>query len=339
MTVWSWVLGGSAPAGVRERELTAATGRTVTWRLDGAATAQFTIDGRSDEAANIDALATDLTIYRDGIKLFRGRIGPEIDDIGPTTHVAQFVATDYRGMLAYRQTGAAGAVYVATAAGVIALDLVADSQALSGGDWGIVAGVGCVTGTSRDRTIDPGKPVVESINEMGRLDNGYEWEVSPDLELNLWHSQRGAANGVVLDKPGLIKSVRRQLDPKDFANSYLVTGAQGLTPVAAVTAGIGADARGRWELSAGYPSIIEQPTLDARGPWVLDQASTLRPMYSVELTPERWGGKAHIWLGDTVKLGLISGRLSIGDPFRVAEIRVEPGNDGTETVAMGLLAA
>lgn len=321
------------------RELTKATGRTTTWRLDGPATAQFTIDGRADEAAGIVALATDLTCYRDGVKLFRGRIGPETDDIGPSTHRAQFAALDYRGMLGYRQTGAAGAAYAATAAGVIALNLVTTSQALSGGNWGITAGLGTATGTSRDRTIDPGKHVDESINEMGRLDLGYEWEIDAELALNLWHPQRGANNGVVLDYGGAISRINRQLDPKDFANSYLVTGSQGLTPVAAVTAGIGADARGRWETSAGYPTIVEQPTLNARGPWVLAQASTLRPTYTVTLAPGRWQGRSHIWLGDTVKLGARSGRLNIGDLFRVAEISVQPGDDGTETVSMGLLAA
>lgn len=339
MAVWSWVLGGPPPSGVRLRQLTKARGRTVTWRLDGPATAQFTINGRSDEALGVIALATDLTIYREGGKVFRGRVGPETDDIGADRHVSQFTFLDYRAMLGFRQTGTAGAAYTATAAGVIALNLITTSQALAGGDWGIAAGVGCATGTVRDKTIDPGKPIVEAINEMGRLDNGYEWEIDADLKLNLWHPRRGASNGVVLDYRGLVSRVNRQLDPKDFANSELVTGAQGLTPAAAVTAGIGTDPRGRWELSAGFPSIIEQATLNARSTWVLAQASTLRPTYTVVLRPGRWLGPSHIWLGDTVTLAIKSGRLSLADPFRVAEISVQPGEDGTETVALGLLAA
>ena len=111
---WTFVLGGAPPSGVEERELTAARGRTITWRLDGACTAQFTIDGRHDEAAQVAELATDLHVYDEqGVKRFRGRIGPESDDIGPNTHTSQFTAIDYRGMLAYRQTGAAGAIYTA----------------------------------------------------------------------------------------------------------------------------------------------------------------------------------------------------------------------------------
>lgn len=340
MTVWSWVLGGPPPTGVRLRELTKARGRTVTFRLDAAATAQFTIDGRSDEAAGITALATDLTLYRDGTKLFRGRIGPEIDDISPNRHVSQFSFDDYRGMLGHRITGAAGASFpTLTAGGAIALSLITTSQALSGGNWSITAGFGTATGTTRTLTVDPGKPVVESISELGRLDNGFEWEIDAELALNLWHPRRGASNGVVLDFRGLVAKVNRQLDPKDFANSELVTGKDGLTPVSSVTAGIATDPRGRWELSAGFPSIQDQPSLNAKGPWVLNQVSTLRPIYRVVLRPGRWKGPSHIWLGDTVALAIKSGRLNLSTAHRVAEISVQPGEDGTETVALGLLAA
>lgn len=339
MAVWSWVLGDTPPSGVEQRQLTKARGRTSTWRLDGPATAQFTINGRSDEALGIVELATDLTLYRDGVKMLRSRLAPATDDISPNRHIAQFAGLDYRAMLAFRFTGAAGAIYPLTAAGAIALDLIADSQALSGGDWGITAGVGCASGTSRTNTILPGKPVLESINEMGRLENGYEWEINAELQLNLWHPARGASNGVVLDYGGLISRINRQLDPKDFGNSTLVTGTQGLTPVANTTAGIGTDPRGRWEISAGFPTIQDQPTLDARGPWVLGQASTLRPTHRVVMRPGRWEGPTHIWLGDTVTLAFKSGRLNVADPYRVAEVSVQPGEDGTETVALGLLAA
>jgi hypothetical protein len=336
---YTFVLGGPPPSGVLERELTKAHGRTITWRLDGTPTAQFSIDGRVDEAAGIVALATDLTVFDDGAKVFRGRIGPESDDIGPSSHACQFTATGYRGMLARRQTGAGGAAYTATVAGVIAMDLIATSQALPGGDWTIAAGVGTTTGALRDRTIDPGKPVVESIDEMGRLDGGYEWEIDADLHLNLWHPMRGADNAVVLDYGGLISSARRQLDPNDFANSALVTGSSGLTPVTATTADIATDPRGRWETSAGYPSILNQSTLDARGPWLADQAAVLRPTWSATMRPGRWGGPSHVWLGDTVVLVVRSGRLNVAARHRVVEVGVQPGDDGDDTVTFGLLAA
>ena len=61
-----------------------------------------------------------------------------------------------------------------------------------------------------------------------------------------------------------------------------------------VTAGIGTDPRGRWEAAAGYPTIVEQATLTARAPWLLDQSSTLCPVYWVTLAPGRWEGATHM---------------------------------------------
>lgn len=337
---WTFVVGGAAPTGVEERELTAAYGRNLTWRLDGSCTAQFALDGRHPEAAEIVSLATDLHVYDpDGIKRFRGRIGPESDDIGPSTHTSQFTAVDYRGMLAHRQVGAAGVAYASTPVGAIAWSLIVASQALAGGNWGVTDGVGTGGGTARDKTADPGKPLVEIIEEMAHLTPGMEWEIDAELALNRWYPTRGADNGVVLDYGGLVSRVRRELSPGDFANSTLATGSQGLTPEVDVTAGIGTDPRGRWESSAGFPTIIEQTSLAAKAPWMLAATSTLRPAYSVTLTPGRWEGFSHVGLGDTVTLAINSGRLAVNSPFRVVEVSVQPGIDGDETVLLGLLAS
>ena len=337
---WTFVIGGAPPAGVEERELTAAYGRNLTWRIDGSCTAQFSIDGRHDEAAGIVPLATDLHCYDPyGVKRFRGRIGPEADDIGASAHVSQFTAIDYRGMLGYRQVGAAGAAFTATNAGAIAWSLIQTSQALSGGNWGVTDGIGTGGGTNRDKTADPGKPLVEIIEELGRLTPGMEWEIDANLALNRWYPTRGSATGVVLDYGGLVTNVRRQLSPKDYANSVLATGSDGLTAEASVTAGIGTDPQGRWETSGGFPTIIDQTTLAAKAPWMLAESSTMRPAYSVSLAPGRWLGATHIWLGDTVTLAVNSGRLAVNSLFRVVEVSVQPGDDGSESVALGLLAA
>lgn len=339
MAAWSFVLAEPAPTGLGFRQLTAATSRRVTWRLDDACDASFDIDGRHDEASEIEELATDLLVYRDGSKVLRGRIGSESDEIDASTHQASFAAIDYRGMLQYRFVGAAGATYIATDQAAIAWGLINTSQALSGGNWGITNGVGSSSGTNRDRTYDPGKPLSEALAELGRVDDGFEWEIDADLALNRWFPTRGSANGVVLDYGGLVTQVRRNLDPSAFANSVLAVGDQALVPATAVTAGIGTDPRGRWERSFGYSSIKEQATLDARALWLADQTNTLRPEYVVTLRDGAWEGFDHIGLGDTVTLAVKSGRLQVADAQRVVEIAVDLDDDGAETVTLGLVAA
>lgn len=339
MARWSWVLGDAAPSDVEFRELTKAKSRRVTWRVDGPADAAFSIDGRSDEAAEITALATDLHVYRDGVKLLRGRIGAEQDDITPSAHTTQFGAVDYRGMLAYRQVGPAGASYVGIDQGVIAFDLIDTSQDLTGGDWGVTDGLGSTSGTLRDRTgILPGSKLLDLITSLGQVDNGFEWEVDPALALNRWYPRRGDDNGVVLDYGGLLTSARRVLNPADFANVALVTGSDETVPVEEVAGDVGTDPRGRWEVSQSFPSIVDQGTLDDRAVWVLGESSTLKPDWVVQFTLGRWGGPDHVWLGDIVTLAVRSGRLAVNAAHRVVELSVALDEAGRETVSAGLLA-
>lgn len=339
MTVWTWVVGGTPPSGVERRELSQAYGRSLTMRVDAPFTAQFSLDGRSSQAAEIVALATDLHVYRNGVKYFRGRITTESDTVSESEHACQFTATCYRGMLDYREIGTAGASFAAVDQGTIAFNLIAASQALAGGNWGITDGVGATSGTVRDRTYDPGKPLGEAIAELFRVDNGGEWEISPTLALNRWYPKRGSVTSVVLDYGGKVARADRLLSPRDFANFVVVSGSQGLTPTSAVTAGIATDPRGRWEISLGLPSVLEQATLTTKATWLLAQSSTLRPEIVVTLTPGRWAGLTDIALGDTVALGLRSGRLSDTGAFRVVEINCAPDEDGGEQITMGLVAA
>lgn len=333
---WTWVLGGIPPTGIEYRELTQATGRALTLRVDGPATAQFSLDGRGDEAAEIISLGTDLHVYRDGIKMFRGRIGPESDSINENEHRCQFTASDYRGMLDRRIIGATGRIFTAVDQGLIAWTLIADSQALPGGNWTITNGIGATSGVVRDRTYDPGKPVGEALGELGRVADGFEWDIDPTMSLRRWYPTRGASNNVILDYGGNVAKIERLLSPNDFANSVLVTGAQGLVPAAAAAGNVASDPRGLWERSLS--TTYEVPAhLTSKATWMLAQTLIQRPEISVTLTPGRWGGLGVVGLGDTIRLSVQSGRLAIYGPHRVVEIVCVPGDDGTETITFGLI--
>jgi hypothetical protein len=334
---WAFVLGPPAPAAGQSIELTQATGRQLVFRVDAPATAAFAVDGRAPEAALIAPLATDLTIRRNGTALFRGRIGAESDSIDATKHQASFAASDYRGMLAYRRVGAAGRTFTQVDQGAIAWTLISENQALPGRNWGITNGVGATSGQLRDRTIDPGTPILKVITDMGQVLNGFEWEISPDLVLNRWYPTRGSATGRLLTLGGNVASATRKLDPGGFANFVIATGDKETTPVTATASDIATDARGAFEFQQGS-TIKEQTTLTARAPWLLDQMKTVPTTWNVTLAAERWDGPADIWLGDTVGLWIRSGRLDAQVNHRVVELRVAIGDNGGETVTLGLLA-
>lgn len=338
--IWTWVVGDGASATTpqQSRQLTAATGRVITWRVAGHAYAQFSIDGTHDEAAEITERQTDLWAYRNGELVFRGRIVSSSDELDGTKHLCQFNAVDYRGMLMLAAVVEPPVpTWTSTPQGQIAWELIEDWQALDGGDYGITDALGTGASNNRDETdITPGTPVAEVIDRLADRDGGFEWEISPELELNRWYPARGSDNGVVLDYGGLIAQVSVQTDT--FGNAAIATGdGETTTTSTAEDVGVATDQRGRWTVSESYPSVTLQSTLDAKAQWLVDQAFTNGPSWSVTFAPNRWGGTSDVWIGDTVVLQVASGRLQVADQQRVAELQVVVGDNGGETVRAGLV--
>ena len=334
-----WAVGGPAPSGSPQRELTGLRARQVTWRVDGHGWAQFELDGRSEEAVEVVELESDLWIWRDGVLLFRGRVTSGFDEVDENRHRVQFTAKDYRGMLAHRYVGEAGAEYVGVDQGQIAWDLIDQSQQRDGGDWGVTDGVGSTSGTLRDRTgILPGTQVLGLVESLGRVSGGFEWDISPELALRRWYPTRGTYTGVVLDWGGTIARFQRTITAEQFSSAPMATGGEGTVPVVAEAVDVDTDPRGRWELARSYPSITNQSTLDARAPWLLDQLGVLRPQHQLVFTQGRWDGPDHVWIGDTVALSLRSGRLAVDGAHRVLELGVVLDDSGRETVTAGVHA-
>ncbi len=338
---WILAVGTTGASGAPQRQLTRAKSRRFTPRLDGGFDFQFSIDARADEAALLTPLASDVWAWRDGTRMFRGRYCPAQGQLSPDVHTITIQCVDYRGLLTAmnRNVGAAGRTFAATDQGTIAWTLINESQALSGGALGITDGVGSTSGTTRDRTLDPFKPIAEDIAQMGRLDDGFEWEIDPLLALNRWYPTRGTVTGVVLDYGGVISSASWQVDPTRFGNHVAVTGSEGLTPVTATSGTVATDPRGRWERVESYPSVVEQATLTARAPALLAQTSVLDVDWTVTLTPGRWLGPTHFWIGDTVTLAVKDGPWNFADPYRVVEMQIAIGESGEEVVQVSLVAA
>lgn len=338
-SVWAVGPGASAATPGPTRQLTAAYGRVLTLRVDGHAFAQFTIPDRLAESAEIVDKLSDLWVWlSDGSLVFRGRVVDSQHEIDETTHRRQVQAIDYRGMLT---KAAKVEPNVPTYTGVdpaqIVWQLVQHRQAQTGGDWGITEGVGGTSGYGgRDlNTLIAGKPVGEAIDELLRREDGGEWSINPELELDRWWPRRGSDNGVVLDYGGNIARV--SLSGAEFGNAAVATGSQETTPTEAETAGVGTDERGRWTVSEGFTSVIQQATLQAKANWLRDEASTIERRWVVEFAPNRWEGVSHVGLGDVVKFAIKSGSLQVATPHRVVELQFAFGENGQQTVRAGLV--
>jgi hypothetical protein len=342
---WQYIVGPAA--GGREWSLTEAKGRKLNAKLTAPSEAALTINGRDPLAARVEELRTDLHVLRrddDGQSraLFRGRIGPTGDVVDETSHTVTVRALDYRAVLARRmlwsnsQLAWAGADQAA-----IAWGLVQQTQIRPGGPLGIVRGLGQTTGIMRDRTYEAGDSIGDKIQELSEVVDAFDWDVTPtsswQLDLDLWHPQRGEDRSVVLQHGGaLVASVSRDIDPAEYANAVRGSGSAPEgggaepPPVEREAADIASRTEGRWDRATGHTGITTTPALVDRTDWQLAESEVIQPSYTVKLRRGAWRGPGHIWLGDTVRLIVMSGRLRVDARLRVQEFDITPSDDAED---------
>lgn len=349
---WTWLVGPWY--GGPQHELTGARGRKVTFKLDDAHTASFAIDGREPVAGRIEELVTDLHLLRRQApgqraeRLFRGRVGPTEDQVGDDGHTVAVSALSYRAVLGRRQLWSDSPLtWTQTDPADIVAGLVADTQGRPGGDLGISV-VGDAVGVLRDRTYATGDSIAELITNLGNIDadtgGGFDWDVlSPtadQLVLQIWPGQRGADRGVVLELGGALTAAGRAVDPGDYANALRVTGeapeagGDPPTPVEIDADDVATRAEGRWDATISE-RVSTADSLTDRADQVLADQQAPRPSYTVKLRRGWWRGPGHLWIGDQVRLVLMSRpRLLVDVALRVTELSVGIDDDGAEDVTL-----
>ena len=115
------------------------------------------------------------------------------------------------------------------------------------------------------------------------------------------------------------------------------TGTPETSAVVAAAADVAADERGRWTVAQGFPSVSRQSTVDDKAAWLLDQASTVEDTWRATFRAGVWGGRDHVWIGDVVTLRVRSGRLDVDGLHRVTDLQAVCGDDGNETITVGLV--
>lgn len=337
MSHWQWILGPAS--GGHALALTEARQRQVTFKLGDASEASFVIDGRAEVATEIDELAADLHVARDGVTLYRGRIGATGDDLATGQHRVDVRTSDYRELLTRRLLyDDSKLAWTNIDQALIAWELIEQTQTRTGGALGIVRGLGQTTGVLRDRTYDAGDVIGQRLAELGNVLNGFDWDITPngqtELRLDIWHPRRGTDRGVVMEYGGNVSRVRREVNPGSYANAIRVTGEAPTTAEVRQAADLAARPEGRWDGVYGFPTISLQSTLAQRADWQIDDAQQLEPTYTLTMNTDRWEGPSHIWLGDTVNLRVPSGRLMVDTLVRVHEIAVSLTEAGGESVQM-----
>jgi hypothetical protein len=348
-TRWQLVIGPAS--GGHELALTEASARRYTARLNDNSELSFSIDGRHEQSAAIEELSTDIhLLFSDSTGttiLDRCRVGQTRDDVGETEHRVEVTCLDYRAVLARRRLYSdATLTYTAVDQAEIAWSMINYTQGKAGGNLGISKGwVGTSpTGQPRDRTYEAGDSIGERIQELSEVIDGYDWDITPTsasaLRLDVWSPERGSDRGVVLIHGGLAAQVQREVNPSDYANALRYTGASdpATTPDESEATDLAQPdvfPQGRWDAAFGDDGLT-QDGLDDRAAWQLAQSQVVTPVYTVRLTRGSWDGPDHIWLGDTVRLVVRSGRLAVDAALRVHEVEIALDGDGGENITLTL---
>jgi hypothetical protein len=317
--------------GASVAELTEARTRRLDFALDDDSTAGWTLPGRHPQTAMIDELETDLVVARDGVALFRGRISASGDTLSPNVHTCTFNAVDYRGLLARRVVWPGSQTsFDQVDQAAIAAKLINDSQAL--GTLGIAAAP-AATGVRRDRTYDLGSTIADLIGSLGRAANGFDWDISPTLALRVFYPQRGVVTAMFVAEYGRnVSDVNRTVASGDFANAVRFSGKD---EVPSATRVIVPGIEGRWERQLGNPDLTTAAAINEQADGAIATVSAITPSYSITLTPGVWAPGV-VWLGDTIRLLIRSGRLDVDTTARVVGASIDIGENGEETVSLQL---
>lgn len=336
----TWRFEAVQPDGGAE-ELGDATDRTITFNLTDYCSAEFSINGRSEHAGFLHELITDVRAYRDGTLMYRGRVGATSDDLDASTHSMKVSTADYRWLLSKRTLWPTSTLtYAAADQSDIAWDLIADSQALSGGSWGITRGSGTTTGVDRDRTYEVGSNLAELLNNLAAVDDGFDYEVDPFKAFNIYYPSRGELRDFAVTYSasggGNCSKISRALDPSNYADAVRVSGADAVGPVTRVAADIATRPEGRFEQQLSFTNLTTDDAVAEAADAQLDLYAGLTATYTVTLQRGYWDPSV-LWLGDTCPVQIRSGRLDINDVLRVYAITVAIGDDGDEvpTITFG----
>lgn len=335
-------------------ELTQAKAKQVTWPLGDIPSASFTIDGRLSQAALILELATDLIVYdKAGVKRFRGRMGSSSDDISAAGHTSTFSAVSYEGIFATRRSlrdstvgGTATTTFTDVDQGLIAAQLINDSENQPGNTPLVTPGTGLNTGVLRTIAFTVLSKIGDLINgQLANVDNGFDWEIDGDLKFNIYYPERGIVTPLVLEYDanggGNVLTVQRTVDTTNFGNVIVETGASSTTPVVVQVGAPSLREAGLFETVIGDTSVIDQTTLTLKANLALEKSDTLVPTHVLTLRtkpttqyPDGWWTPEKLWLGDTALVVVKSGRVADIAMERISQVQVAIGDDGGEVVTL-----
>jgi hypothetical protein len=279
-----------------------------------------------------DLVATDIELWRDSTRRFRGRVVSLDDTLNGDEYTVAVTAVDYSQLLMTRGL-VTDLVFSQVAQGTIAWNLIQHTQAQPSGDLGITAGTITDGSVLRDRPYTAGNGVGKLIDELSAVQYGFDWWIDDQLRLQVRYPRRSQVSGLLLAHGAGVAAIKRKSVATEFRNYVRESGDPSTTPQVAQAL---PDARGRWELHEANAQVSNTATLLEKANGALAERSSPRASYAIALDAGAYDALP-LLLGDLPKLVVQRGRLNVDDYVRVMELGFQVDESGKEEVSAVVL--
>jgi len=327
---WSIVIGDQNIG--PQYELTGATQRAMAFHISESGTFTFQLDGNDPALEFIKELVTDVWAFRNGVLVFRGRIGSTTDTLDgqADTYTVAINCFDYREWLGRQvlQPSRKWSWRTVTQAKILN-DMFA---------WCINGQTGLHPTFTVDTTQMPTSTVNydvtagTSMKEAIGVMSGFGWQVYPNSlkgitlkAISPWYY--AINNEFVLEYGGTVDQITRSLDTAGYANSSVYTGDMKLPPIQSDAAGISTMPQGRLASIGSNPAIVTTKQLQQAAASDASRSQNVVPSWSCHLTPGTWLSPADAWLGDICRFYVWRNRLKVNDRYRITDIEVKIDDD------------
>lgn len=273
------------------------------FNLDAGDQVSFEIPASAAEARYISELATDCWLFNGDVKMQRFRvISADAAWDGDGGSSLAITAVSYKRLLFGRHCRST-LVYSSDDQAQIIWETIQHVQAQTNGDLGITAGTLNGGGILRDRTFEEGENVGKVLTDLSGVVDGPTWKIDADLVLTVMMDADFATLATPVELGVAARSMSRKSGAASFGNAGFVDGDSSATvPEWFEPPSLALDPRGRWEVAAGFPSVVLQSTLAEKVEGLVSDAQSPIAQWSVEVDPARFALDLPVKTGDKVLL-------------------------------------
>jgi hypothetical protein len=313
-------------------ELTLARQRNLNFHVDDSASMSFTLDGDDPNLSFITELVTDAWVYRNGILIFRGRIGAATDTLDgeADSYTLQFTVFDYREWLGRQILQPSHKWHwVQQTQAQIIRDLF--TYCISG-QSGIHPAFTIDTSLMPTSKVNLDFVAGTSIKEALGTMPGFGWQVFPNSTMGLTLKAIPSMyyrinNNYALEYGSTVSKITRNADYSAYANSVVYNGDIKLAPVQSDAAGIANKPEGRMGLALSNPAIVDTQHLQSAATSAASLSQNVVPTYDCDLRSGMWQSSADAWVGDILPFIVKKGRLNINAKFRITDMAIQVNDD------------